>query len=99
LADPIRDHWLETRLHALDDLARRLSEGGQFMLAIDAALSVIAIEPLRETSWRALILAHLAEGNPAHGRSTYEQFRCVLRDEFEADPSPQLSLLVGATPA
>ena len=56
------DDWLQdereglrqTRLHALESLARQLSESGYYADAIQAALAAIRLEPLRESAHRAL---------------------------------------------
>ena len=65
------DDWLQdereglrqTQLHALESLARRLSESGSHADAIQAALAAIRLEPLRESAHRTLIQVHIAEGN------------------------------------
>ena len=94
---PARDRWLEARLHALDALAARLSGLGQHGLAIDAAVASVAIDPLRESSRRALILAHLAEGNQAAAKRAFERFREVLRDDLGVTPPPELAALLTPT--
>jgi DNA-binding SARP family transcriptional activator len=65
------DDWLlmerevhrQLRLHALEALALRLAATACYSEAIDAALSAIAGEPLRDSAHRTLVRVYLAEGN------------------------------------
>ncbi|MFE3229782.1 BTAD domain-containing putative transcriptional regulator [Nocardia sp. NPDC059228] len=93
-----REQLRQLRLHAMEVAARRLSEQGHHPEAIDLMLSAVAAEPLRESAQRALIQAHLREGNTAEACRQFEQFANQLRDELGLRPSPQLCALVGAVP-
>ena len=86
----VRD-WLEA-------LCERLAEGGDYAGAIEAGLAAVRDEPLRESSHRALIRAHLAEGNSSEALRQYGIFRGMLRNELGLDPSPRMeALLLGVT--
>ena len=50
----------------------------------------ITAEPLRESAQRALIEAHVAEGNLAEARRGYVLYRDLLRRELGVDPSSDL---------
>lgn len=82
-----RERFRQLRLHALESLCERLTAGGRYGEAIDAGLSAVCAEPLRESAHRVLINAHLAEGNNAEARRQYELYRHVVRDELGTEPS------------
>ena len=52
------------------------------------------IEPLRESAHRAVIRAHLAEGNRAAALRQYAQLRRLLHAELGAEPSPMVTNLL-----
>ncbi len=85
-----RERFRQLRLHALEALCERLTASGRYGEAIDAGLAAVCAEPLRESSHRALIQAHLAEGNTAEARRQYELYRQVMRDELGVGPSRSL---------
>src|SRR3712207_7767400 len=63
------DDWLlmerevhrQLRLHALESLAARLAQDARYGEAVDAALSAIAGEPLRESAHRTRSEEHTSE--------------------------------------
>jgi DNA-binding SARP family transcriptional activator len=89
-----RESYHQLRLRALEALCRRLSAKGIFGQAVQAGLAAVAGEPLRESARRALIEAHLAEGNVAAGLREYRAFRELLHDELGLEPSDEMQLLV-----
>ncbi len=95
-----RERFRQLRLHALEALCERLTASGRYGEAIDAGLAAVCAEPLRESSHRVLIEAHLAEGNHAEARRQYELYRQVMRDELGVEPSrslrDQMALASGA---
>jgi DNA-binding SARP family transcriptional activator len=94
-----REHFRQLRLHALESLCEGLTRRGMYPQAIEAGLAAVAAEPLRESAHRALIKAHLAEGNPGEAAHQYRVFRRLLRDELNLEPSPAIqSLMRGLTP-
>lgn len=91
-----RDRFVQLRVEALVTLCELLAARGRFAEAIEAGLVAVAADPVREDTHRALILAHLAEGNPQDAARHYERYRRVLRRELGTDPSPELQRLVAA---
>lgn len=85
--------WL---LQALEVLTARLCRTGRHAEGIEAAVIAVAADPLRESAQRALIEAHLAEGNLVEAHRARDTYRDVLRRELGAPLSPQMcSLLAG----
>lgn len=89
-----RERLRQIRLHALENLARRLSASGRHADAIQAALEAIRLEPLRETAHRSLIEIHLAEGNWSEACRQFQRYRKLLRDELGVEPSDSMRLLL-----
>jgi DNA-binding SARP family transcriptional activator len=58
----------------------------------------VAAEPLRESAHRALIGAHLAEGNPGEALRQYQLFRGLLGRELGIEPSPRIRALLAGLP-
>jgi len=91
-----RERIRQRLLHALEALSRRLIEVGRCAEAVDAAISAVAVDPLRESASRILIEAHLAEGNLVEGRRAYERCRDTVRHELGVEPSKKLTDMVRA---
>jgi DNA-binding SARP family transcriptional activator len=81
-------------LHALEALSRGLSCSNRHADAVAVALSAINAEPLRESAQRALIEAHVREGNWVEARRAFVSYRALLRRELGVSPSPQLAAFV-----
>lgn len=96
-----RERLRQLRVHALESLCRRLSASGRHGEAVDAGQAAVAAEPLRESAQRALIAAHLVEGNRCEARRQYEQYRELLREAMGIEPSTSLHAIVssGCVPA
>jgi DNA-binding SARP family transcriptional activator len=86
-----RERIRQRLLHALEALSVRLACLGRFGDAVDAALLAVGAEPLRESAQRALIEAHVAEGNLTEARRTYLVYRDLIRRELDVEPSSDLS--------
>ena len=84
-----RERFRQLRLRALDTLCDRLTEAGRFDAALEAGLAAVAGEPLRESSHRAVIRAHLADGNVAEAVRQYRLCRRLLNDQLGLEPSDQ----------
>lgn len=89
-----REHLRQLRLHALEALSERLTDLGRFPQAIESGLAAVVAEPLRESAHRALIKAHIAEGNPVEAARQYRYFRQLLHDELGVEPSGAMEDLV-----
>jgi DNA-binding SARP family transcriptional activator len=82
-----RERFHQLRLRALEFACEGLAARGQFARALDAGLAALAGEPLRESAHRALVRAHLAEGNQAEAVRQFELYRRLLRDQLGLTPS------------
>ena len=85
-----REQFRQLRLHALQVLCERLTARKRYGEAIDVGLAAVCAEPLRESSHRVLIKAHLAEGNNAEAHRQYELYRQITRAELSVEPSRNL---------
>ena len=73
-----RERFRQLRVHALERLCDRLVEAERFGEAIEAGLAAMKSEPLRESAHRALVRAHLAEGNRSEALAQYRRFKALL---------------------
>jgi DNA-binding SARP family transcriptional activator len=89
-----RERMRQRFLHALEVLARRLILAGHCAEAVEAAISAVYADPLRESATTVLIEAHLAEGNLVEGRRAYERYQDIIRRELGVEPGPDLADLV-----
>jgi len=81
-------------LHTLDRISARCQQQGDNWAAAEYALMAIRLEPLRESSHRALIRAHVAEGNLCDALSQYQRYRELLRKELDAEPTGLMTDLI-----
>ena len=91
-----RERLRQLRVHALEALCLRLSQRGRHAEAVDAGQSAVAAEPLRESAQRALITAHLAEGNVSEAKRQFAMYRDLLWESLRISPSPELWSMIGA---
>jgi DNA-binding SARP family transcriptional activator len=91
-----RERIRQRLLHALEALSQLLVAAGRCADAVEAAISAVGADPLRESANRVLIEAHLAEGNLVEARRAYERYRDIIRRELGAEPGERLTRLVGA---
>jgi DNA-binding SARP family transcriptional activator len=82
-----RERIRQRMLHALEVLSGLLRGAGRYGEAIDAAMDAVAVEPLRESAHRALVEAHLAEGNVIEARRSFARYRDLARRELGVGPS------------
>jgi DNA-binding SARP family transcriptional activator len=95
-----RERQRQLRMHALERLSASLLRAERYPQAIAAALAAVRAEPLRESSQRALIGAHLAEGNISEAMRQLDAYRALLRAELGIAPSQPLeSMVAGALEA
>jgi DNA-binding SARP family transcriptional activator len=91
-----RERFRQLRLHVLETICERLTAGGRFARALEAALAAVAGEPLRESAHRALMKVHLAEGNRAEALRQYDFYRRLLADQVGLVPSRKMVELLCA---
>jgi DNA-binding SARP family transcriptional activator len=89
-----RERLRQLRLHALEAYCVRLTKAGRFADAIDAAMAAVTAEPLRESAYRVLIAAHLAEGNTAEAVHQYVRYRDLVCQALDIEPSKRLTAMV-----
>jgi DNA-binding SARP family transcriptional activator len=94
-----RERLRQLRVHAIEALSGRLRRSGYLAEAVEAGLSAVYSDPLRESAHRVLIEAHLAEGNVADARRQFERFRHLLWESMGIMPSSDLCHLVGVLDA
>lgn len=89
--------WVAERRGRLGDLlgtglevvSRSASALGDATGALAAANEAVARAPVRESSHRCLMAAHVAAGNRGEALRAYERLRRLLADELGVDPAPQ----------
>jgi DNA-binding SARP family transcriptional activator len=89
--------WVEDQRRDLRDILVRALEclrdaalaNGEFGDAVRHAAEITELEPFRESSYRALMQAHVAAGDPAEALRVYERCRRFLADELGAYPSQE----------
>ena len=89
-----REQFRQLRLHAIEAISEHCLARGHLDQGLLAALSVVTADPLRETALRALVRAHLAEGNPAEAVRQVRRYCRLLYDELGVRPSTQLTELL-----
>ena len=76
-------------LCAMEAMSLMLRRAGRHAEAVEAAMAVIAFEPLRESAQRLLVEAHLAEGNVAEALRCYRSYYALASRELQVEPSPE----------
>ena len=89
-----RERIRQRLLHALEILSQRLAQEGRFGEAVEAAMTAAAVDPLRESAQKSLILIHLSEGNLGEALRTYTAYTRLLDSELGIAPTPELARLV-----
>lgn len=91
-----REQFRQLRLLALETLCTDLSAAGSYAMAVEAGLACMAAEPLRESAHRALISAHLAEGNRVEAIRQFRFYEALVRDELGVAPSAAIRRMLEA---
>jgi DNA-binding SARP family transcriptional activator len=89
-----REQLREQRIRALEKLCDDLTARSRYAEAAQAGLAAVASEPLRESSHRALIRLHLAEGNESEALRRYTEFREQLERKLGLCPSSRMEELL-----
>jgi DNA-binding SARP family transcriptional activator len=89
-----RERFHQLRLRALETLCDRLAAAGRLDEALAAGLWAVAGDPLRESAHRALVRAHLADGNIGEAIRQYRLCERLLRDQLGIEPSPRTQWLM-----
>jgi DNA-binding SARP family transcriptional activator len=89
-----RERFHQLRLRALDALCGRLADAGRLDGALEIGLAAVADDPLRESSHRAVVRVHLADGNIAEAIRQYRLCRRLLNEQVGVEPSERMKELV-----
>lgn len=89
-----RERLRQRLLHGLEAMSRLLASAGRPAEAVDAALTAVAVDPLRESAQHALAEAHLACGNREDAADGVRRYGELLRRDLAAEPGPRLLALV-----
>ncbi len=90
----VRQSWLD----AMEAISEYLVTRGEPARAVEVALRAVAMEPLRESSHRTVMRAHLARGNRAAALAQCDHYLGLLEDAGLAPrPSPALQSLLDET--
>ncbi len=93
-----REQLRQRVLHALEAASRLSVSAGRFGTAVEAATAAVFCEPLRESAQRALIDAHLAEGNVVEARRAFARYAVLVERELRIEPPDDLRVCVGLAP-
>ena len=89
-----RERFHQLRLRALDALCGRLADAGRLDGALEIGLAAVADDPLRESSHRAVMRVHLADGNIAEALRQYRLCRRLLNEQLGVEPSERMQELM-----
>lgn len=78
-------------LEGMEQMAQTYLRQGRWHQAVEAALAVVAVEPLRESAHCVLIEAHTAAGNRAAALRQYDACRVLMRRELGLEPGAAVS--------
>jgi DNA-binding SARP family transcriptional activator len=82
-----RERIRQGLLHALEAACTTALDQDRHGDAIDLALRAVAMEPLRESAHRLVIIAHLREGNRHEAQRHYAHLVRMFREELNIEPS------------
>ncbi|MEL7207595.1 MAG: BTAD domain-containing putative transcriptional regulator [Actinomycetota bacterium] len=89
-----RERLRQFRLGTLEDAARHALRQGHPNAAVQLALAAVAIEPIRESSHRLVIDAHLANGNRFEAQRQLDCYQQMLQSALGHHPAMALSDVV-----
>ena len=96
---PERERHRQLSLHALESLCDHLTAAGRYGAAVQAGLAAVDREPLRESAHRALVRAHLAEGNAWEAIRRYRHYEKIAARDLGVEPSPMMRSLLSQVAA
>ena len=97
--DEARLAWAAVQLDRLAGRVAILQACGELAAALPACERLLALDPLREHSWRALMRLHHQRGDRAAAVAAFERCERVLRDELGLKPSPETLALLAQVEA
>jgi len=93
-----RERFRQLRLHAIEERSLRLSAAGRHAEAVRLAEMAVQAAPSRESARRALIEAHLAQGNIAAAVAEYDAYEELLRSSVGGPATNGLDALFPPSP-
>ena len=93
-----RERFRQLRLHALEERSLRLSAAARHRDAVALAEMAVRAAPSRESARRALIEAHLAQGNIAAAVAEHDAYEELLRSSVGGPASSGLDALFPPSP-
>jgi DNA-binding SARP family transcriptional activator len=94
-----RERFRQIRINAIEELSGTLSAAGRHADAVALAEEAVRTSPSRESARRALIEAHLAQGDIAEAVAQYDEYQELLRSSVGASSGSGLDGLLPPTPA
>jgi DNA-binding SARP family transcriptional activator len=94
-----RERFRQLRLYALEERSLRLAAARRYPEAVEMARCAVKAAPSRESARRALIEAHLAQGDIAAAVAAYDDYQELLRSSVGGPPSSGLEALFPPSPA
>lgn len=91
-----RERFRQLRLHALEALSLELSSMRRHRAAIDAGLTVVRTDPLRESGYFALISAYLEAERHDEAWRAFHRYASLIRTELRIVPSQRLVDMIRA---
>jgi DNA-binding SARP family transcriptional activator len=89
-----RERLAQLQLHFLEALTHVLIQRHRIADALDVALRLVHVDPLREGSQRALLAVYCAEHNMREAHRQYRRYQHLIRETFGCEPSPSLRTLI-----
>ncbi|MGH2373701.1 MAG: BTAD domain-containing putative transcriptional regulator [bacterium] len=102
LEEDLYDDWLalererrrEMHIGTLEELAHLYERRKDYRRAIDTLQRVLALDRLREATYRAVIRCHLLRGDRAGAVRIYRLCEQLLREELGVPPQPETTALI-----
>ncbi|MGF1597634.1 MAG: BTAD domain-containing putative transcriptional regulator [Acidimicrobiales bacterium] len=89
-----RERLRQLRLGSLEEGARLALGQDRPAVAVQLALTAVAVDPLRESAHRLVIDAHLANGNRLDARRQFDAYRSMVVSRLGCEPSAELADLI-----
>ena len=91
-----RERLAHLQLHFLEALTHVLIQRERTAEALDVALRLVKVDPLREGSQRALLAVHWAEHNIGEAHRQFKTYQLLIRRTFGCEPSASLRAMFPA---
>jgi DNA-binding SARP family transcriptional activator len=85
-----RERLGQLQLHFLETIAYQFLAAGSITAALDTALRLVALDPLREGSQRVLLTIYCSEGSLGQAQRQLDRYRSLLSEAFGCEPKLSL---------